>query len=144
MPSISDPGYRLVQASIQAGIRIEVIPGPSAVLTALVGSGLPTDRFYFGGFLPVKSGQRQKELEAALAREVTTVYFESPHRIIRSLEVIALAQPARLVCVARELTKQFEEYRRGEAAAVLAHYTANPPRGEITLIIQGARKSLAG
>src|SRR5215471_17782468 len=75
MPSISDPGYRLVQASIQAGIRIEVIPGPSAVLTALVGSGLPTDRFFFGGFLPVKSGRRQRELQAALAREFTSIYF---------------------------------------------------------------------
>ena len=138
MPSISDPGYRLVQASIQVGIRIEVIPGPSAVLTALVGSGLPTDRFFFGGFLPVKSGRRQKELQAALARETTSIYFESPHRIIRSLEVINTLDPARLICVARELTKQFEEYHRGEAVTVLAHYIANPPRGEITLIIKGS------
>ena len=89
MPSISDPGYRIVRACIENGIRVEVIPGPSAVLTALVGSGLPTDRFYFGGFLPVKSGRREKELVAALAREVTSVYFESPHRIIRSLEILA-------------------------------------------------------
>jgi 16S rRNA (cytidine1402-2'-O)-methyltransferase len=135
MPSISDPGYRIVRACIENEIRVEVIPGPSAVLTALVGSGLPTDRFYFGGFLPVKSGQRERELGAALAREVTSVYFESPHRVIRSLEVIAKADPTRLICVARELTKHFEEYRRGEASSVLAHYAAHPPKGEITLLI---------
>jgi len=138
MPSISDPGYRLVRASVESGIRIEVIPGPSAVLTALAGSGLPTDRFYFGGFLPIKGGQRQRELHAALAREFTSVYFESPHRLVRSLEVISSIEPARSVCVARELTKRFEEYQRGEAATVLAHYTAHPPKGEITLIISGS------
>jgi 16S rRNA (cytidine1402-2'-O)-methyltransferase len=137
MPSISDPGYRLVRASVESAIRIEVIPGPSAVLTALAGSGLPTDRFYFGGFLPIKSGQRQRELQAALAREFTSIYFESPHRIVRSLEVISNIDPGRPVCVARELTKQFEEYQRGEAASVLAHYAAHPPKGEITLIIKG-------
>ena len=135
MPSISDPGYRIVRACIENEIRVEVIPGPSAVLTALVASGLPTDRFYFGGFLPVKSGQRERELGLALAREVTSVYFESPHRIIRSLEVIAKADPNRVICVARELTKHFEEYRRGDASSVLAHYAAHPPKGEITLLI---------
>jgi 16S rRNA (cytidine1402-2'-O)-methyltransferase len=140
MPSISDPGYRLVRASIESGIRIEVIPGPSAVLTALVGSGLPTDRFYFGGFLPVKSGQRERELLAALTREFTSIYFESPHRIMRSLEVISGVEPARSVCVARELTKRFEEYQRGEAATVLAHYVNHPPKGEITLLIKGVGK----
>jgi 16S rRNA (cytidine1402-2'-O)-methyltransferase len=139
MPSISDPGYRIVRACIENGIRVEVIPGPSALLTALVGSGLPTDRFYFGGFLPVKSGRRERELGAALAREVTSVYFESPHRIIRSLEVISREDSTRLICVARELTKQFEEYRRGEVSTVLSHYAAHPPKGEITLIISGTR-----
>src|ERR1700675_1144354 len=139
MPSISDPGYRIVRACIENKIPVEVIPGPSAVLTALVGSGLPTDRFYFGGFLPVKSGQRERELGAALTREVTSVYFESPHRIIRSLEVIAGVDPNRPICVARELTKVFEEYRRGEASTVLAHYALHPPKGEITLLISGVR-----
>jgi 16S rRNA (cytidine1402-2'-O)-methyltransferase len=139
MPSISDPGYRIVRACIENGIRIEVIPGASALLTALVGSGLPTDRFYFGGFLPVKSGQRERELVTALAREVTSIYFESPHRIIRSLEVIGREDPTRLVCVARELTKQFEEYRRGEVSTVSAHYAAHPPKGEITLLISGSK-----
>jgi 16S rRNA (cytidine1402-2'-O)-methyltransferase len=135
MPSISDPGYRIVRACIENAIRVEVIPGPSAVLTALVGSGLPTDRFYFGGFLPVKSGQRERELVAALAREVTSIYFESPHRILRTLEVIRREDPTRLICVARELTKQFEEYRRGEVSTVLSHYEAHPAKGEITLVI---------
>src|ERR1700735_257293 len=139
MPSISDPGYRIVRACIENGIRVEVIPGPSALLTALVGSGLPTDRFYFGGFLPVKSGRRERELGAALAREVTSVYFESPHRIIRSLEVSANADSTRAICVARELTKHFEEYRRGEASSVLAHFAAHPPKGEITLLIGGSQ-----
>src|SRR6516162_3019096 len=138
MPSVSDPCYRLVRASVESAIRIEVIPGPSAVLTALAGSGLPTDRFYFGGFVPIKGGQRQRELHAALAREFTSIYFESPYRIVRSLEVINGIEPARLVCVARELTKQFEEYRRGEVASVLAHYVTHPPKGEITLIIKGS------
>jgi 16S rRNA (cytidine1402-2'-O)-methyltransferase len=138
MPSISDPGYRIVRACIENGIRIVVIPGPSAILTALVGSGLPTDRFYFGGFLPVKSGRREKELSSALVREVTSIYFESPYRIVRSLETIRNSNPARVVCVARELTKQFEEYRRGAVADVLLHYEAHPPKGEITLLITGA------
>jgi 16S rRNA (cytidine1402-2'-O)-methyltransferase len=137
MPSVSDPGYRIVRACIEDGIRIEVIPGPSAVLAALVGSGLRTDRFYFGGFLPVKSGRREKELVAALTRAVTSVYFESPHRIVRSLEMIVREEPTRLICVARELTKQFEDYRRGEASFVLTHYVAHPPKGEITLVIAG-------
>jgi 16S rRNA (cytidine1402-2'-O)-methyltransferase len=137
MPSISDPGYRIVRACIDNNIRVEVIPGPSAVLTALVGSGLPTDRFYFGGFVPVKSGQRERELVAALAREFTSVYFESPYRIVRSLEVIDRMDAGRLICVARELTKHFEEYRRGPANLVLSHYAAHPPKGEITLIISG-------
>ena len=139
MPSISDPGYRIVRACIENEIPVEVLPGASALLTALVGSGLPTDRFYFGGFLPVKSGQRERELLAALAREVTSVYFESPHRILRSLEVVGNADPTRQICVARELTKHFEEYRRGEVSSVLSHYAAHPPKGEITLLISGLK-----
>jgi 16S rRNA (cytidine1402-2'-O)-methyltransferase len=137
MPSISDPGYRLVRACIENEIKLEVIPGPSAVLTALVGSGLPTDSFYFGGFLPVKSGQREKELHRAIARECTSIYFESPHRIVRSLEVVRQVDATREVCVARELTKQFEDYRRGPVETVHAHYVAHPPKGEITFLIRG-------
>lgn len=139
MPGISDPGFRLVRACRERGLPITVLPGPSAVLTALVGSGLPSDSFHFGGFLPVKSGRRQAELERAAAREETSIYFESPHRLVKSLEVLATAAPEATVCVARELTKKFEEYRRGPAAELAAHYTAHPPKGEITLIIAPAK-----
>ena len=137
LPSISDPGHRLLRSCIQENIPYTVIPGPSAVLTALVGSGLDATRFFFGGFLPVKSGGRERELDAARAREETTVLFESPHRILKTLEACTRILPDRPICVARELTKQFEEYRRGVAAELLAHYTAHPAKGEIALVIAG-------
>jgi 16S rRNA (cytidine1402-2'-O)-methyltransferase len=134
-PTISDPGQRFLQRCLAAGIPYDVLPGPSAVITALSGSGLPTDTFYYGGFLPNKSGQRQRILETALAREETCVFFESPHRIVRSLDVLANADPERWVCVARELTKRHQEFRRERAPALHAHYSAHPPKGEITLVI---------
>lgn len=135
MPGISDPGFRLIRACRERELPVTVLPGPSAVLTALVGSGFPTDAFYFGGFLPVKSGRRRSELERAAAREETSIYFESPHRIVRSLEVLAEIKPDGLVCVARELSKKFEEFRRGRPADLLAHFQSHPPKGEITLVI---------
>lgn len=135
MPTVSDPGQRLVQSVVAAGLRVEGIPGPSAVLTALAASGLPTTPFYFGGFLPHKKGQRQKELDQALNRECTSVYFESPYRLVDSLEMLAAQAPEHRVVVARELTKKFEEFRRGPARNVLLHYQAKPPKGEITLVI---------
>lgn len=135
MPSISDPGYRLINRCQENKIPFTVIPGPSAVITALVGSGLPTDKFYFGGFLPVKSGQRERELRAALERSYTSIYFESPYRLLKSLDVLTTLDPGCRVCVARELTKHFEEFRRGTAAEVREHFTAHPPRGEITMVI---------
>ncbi|HEY2574006.1 MAG TPA: 16S rRNA (cytidine(1402)-2'-O)-methyltransferase [Verrucomicrobiaceae bacterium] len=134
-PTISDPGQRLVHAAIGAGVFVEVLPGPSAVLTALAGSGLPTVPFYFGGFLPHKKGQRDKELAAGMARDCTSVYFESPYRIVDSLGMIAARQPAHHVVVARELTKMFEEFQRGPAQSVLEHFQSHTPKGEITLII---------
>ncbi|MDD5198407.1 MAG: 16S rRNA (cytidine(1402)-2'-O)-methyltransferase [Terrimicrobiaceae bacterium] len=137
-PSISDPGVRLVRACAEAGLAYTVLPGPCAVITALVGSGLDTDAFYFGGFLPVKSGQRQAEIAAAVSRNATSIFYESPHRLLKSLATLAEAAPARLVCVARELTKKFEEYRRGQPAALVAHYMAHPPKGEICLLVEGA------
>ncbi len=135
MPGISDPGFRLIRACRERHLPVTVLPGPSAVPTALVGSGFPTDAFYFGGFLPVKSGRRQAELERAAAREETSVYFESPHRLLKSLEVLAALAPDLSVCVARELTKKFEEFRRGKPAELAEHYRQHPPRGEITLVI---------
>src|SRR5580700_3557788 len=144
MPSISDPGYRIVRACIENGIRVEVIPGPSAVTTALVGSGLPTDKFYFGGFLPVKSGQRERELRTALQRPCTSIYFESPYRLLKSLDALTTLDPARRVCVARELTKHFEEFRRGTVSEVREHFATHAPRGEITLVIGGMERERAG
>ena len=134
-PTVSDPGQRLVHAVIAAGIKVEVIPGASAVLTALAGSGLPTVPFYFGGFLPHKKGQRDKEMEAAMQRECTSIYFESPYRLVDTLQMIATRSPEHQVVVARELTKLFEEFQRGTAQSVLNHYTAKAPKGEITLLI---------
>ena len=135
MPGISDPGYRLIRTCIDRGLPVSVLPGPSAVLTALVGSGFPCDRFFFGGFLPVKSGRRANELTAAAARGETSIYFESPHRILKTLAALDTICPGRTVCVARELTKTFEEYRREKPTALIAHFEKHPPKGEITLVI---------
>jgi 16S rRNA (cytidine1402-2'-O)-methyltransferase len=135
LPGISDPGHRLLRACIERGIPYTIIPGASAVLTALLGSGFSAERFFFGGFLPVKSGQREREILAAGAREETSIFFESPYRLTKTLTVCAEHYPERLVCVARELTKQFEEFRRGRPADLLAHYTAHPPKGEIVFVI---------
>lgn len=140
-PSISDPGFRLVNEAITRNVPVEVIPGPSAVITALVGSGLPTDTFSFSGFLPVKSGKKQKTLEGAMSSEGTAVFFESPHRIVKTLETVAAIDPERPVVVARELTKKFETYHRGTAGEVLKEMAAGKTRGEITLLIQGLSRS---
>jgi 16S rRNA (cytidine1402-2'-O)-methyltransferase len=137
-PTVSDPGQRLVHAAIAAGHLVEVIPGPSAILTALAGSGLPTVPFYFGGFLPHKKGQRDKELLAAMQRDCTSIYFESPYRLVDTLQMIAGHAPAHPVVVARELTKMFEEFQRGPAQSVLEHFTMKSPKGEITLLIAPA------
>lgn len=134
-PTISDPGQRFVQRCFAEGIPYDVLPGPSAVITALAGSGLPTETFYYGGFLPNKSGQRERVLTEALAREETCVYFESPHRLVRSLEVLATASPDRWACVARELTKRHQEFRRATVRELADHYAAHPPKGEITLVL---------
>ena len=140
MPGISDPGYRMVRACLERGLEFTVLPGPSSILPALVGSGLPLHEFYFGGFLPVKSGRRKAALEAALARGETSIFFESPHRIARSLAVLAELAPERPVCVARELSKKFEEYWRGSAAELSARAEKQPPRGEICLLVAGQQR----
>ena len=103
----------------------------------MLGSGFSAEAFFYGGFLPVKSGGRERDVQAALDRPETTVVFESPHRLTKTLEVFARLGPERPLCVARELTKQFEEYRRGTGVELLAHYTQHPPKGEITLVICG-------
>ena len=138
MPGIADPGERLVQSAIEAGVIIEVVPGPSAVPVALAGSGLPATPFYFGGFLPPKSGGRSRELEAALARDCTSVFFEAPHRLLKTLIRLVELDPRRRVVVARELTKKFEEFVRGRPDELVVRFTERPPKGEITLLIAGA------
>ena len=136
-PGISDPGLRLVRECIQGELLFTVIPGPSSILTALLGSGFSTEKFSFRGFLPVKSGQRERELRAAAECDETTIFFESPYRLTKTLAVCADLMPDRKLCVARELTKKFEEFRRGTASELLAHYEAHPPKGEIVLVIAG-------
>lgn len=138
MPGISDPGHRILRACQERGVPYTVLPGASALLTGLIGSGFPADQFYYGGFLPVKSGGRERDLRAAAERKETTVFFESPHRILKTLTAAVEIMGGRPLCVARELTKTFEEYRRGTAAELLAHYTAHPAKGEIVLLVHGA------
>ena len=134
-PALSDPGARLIRACIERGLPLTIIPGPSSILAALVGSGFSTERFYFGGFLPVKSGQRERELRATAERGETTIFFESPYRLTKTLAACTGIIPDRQLCVARELTKKFEEFRHGIASKLLAHYEAHPPKGEIVLVI---------
>ncbi|MEQ1887001.1 MAG: 16S rRNA (cytidine(1402)-2'-O)-methyltransferase [Bryobacteraceae bacterium] len=135
-PLVSDPGYRLVQAAIEHGVTVVPIPGPSAAIGALSASGLATDSFRFGGFLPPKSMQRRKVLEAGKYESGTLVFYETPHRILEALEDIAAVMPNRPVVVARELTKMHEEFLRGTAAEIHAQLAARPTvRGEITLLI---------
>ena len=138
MPGISDPGYVLIQAALAAGHRVEVVPGPSAVTTALVGSGLPSDRFLFVGFLPRKAGERRALLAELAAEPGTLVAFEAPHRLLDALDDLLATLGDRTVAVARELTKRFEEIWRGSVSAAKDYYTQHPPKGEITLVVAGA------
>lgn len=135
-PLVSDPGYRLVNAAIGAGIPVVPVPGPSALLGALAAAGLPAEPFRFCGFLPAKSGQRRKELEALRDQDCTMVFYEAPHRILETLSDVSAAYGARPVVVARELTKLHEEFLRGSAGEVRAQLAARPSvKGEITLLI---------
>jgi 16S rRNA (cytidine1402-2'-O)-methyltransferase len=138
MPSVSDPGYRLVAAAVEAGIRVTAVPGPSAVLTALALSGLPVDRFCFEGFLPRKAGERAGRLRQAAEEPRTLVYFEAPHRIAECLAAMAEAFGRdRQAAVCRELTKTHEEVKRGTLAELAAWAEAGV-RGEITVVVAGA------
>jgi 16S rRNA (cytidine1402-2'-O)-methyltransferase len=139
-PGISDPGFLLVKAAREAGVTVVPVPGPSAVVAALSAAGVPADRFVFEGFLPVKPGRRLHRLEALKAMEMTVVCYESPHRILASLEAIGQVFGAAQVVAARELTKQFEEIVRGTAAELRERFAAGPVRGEFTLIIPYTRK----
>lgn len=136
-PGISDPGFLLVRACIEADIVVSCLPGATALIPALVGSGFGSDRFCFEGFLPHKKGRQTKLKELAL-EERTVVLYESPHRLVKCLGQIAeFFEPTRRVCVAREISKIYEEFKRGEVQDVLKHYEAHPPKGEIVIIIEG-------
>ncbi|MFJ9819882.1 16S rRNA (cytidine(1402)-2'-O)-methyltransferase [Streptomyces sp. NPDC101151] len=141
MPSVSDPGYRLVAAAVEKDIRVTAVPGPSAVLTALALSGLPVDRFCFEGFLPRKAGERLSRLREVAGERRTLVYFEAPHRLDDTLAAMAEVFGAdRRAAVCRELTKTYEEVRRGPLAE-LARWAAEGVRGEITVVVEGAPES---
>ncbi len=135
MPCLSDPGYRLLRACIEKRITYEVLPGPSAVTTAIVASGLPPLPFTFGGFLPYKKGKRRRELEEALQRKHTSIYFESPHRLVSTLEILTELEPQVHVSILRELSKKFENIYGGETVKLLGTFTDHEPRGEFVLAI---------
>lgn len=141
-PGISDPGYRLINAAIEAGIEIVPIPGPSAVITALSISGLPTDKALFIGFLPRKATQRREALTAVAKEPYTLVAFESPHRLSCSLADIHDVLGNRRIVVGRELTKLYEEVVRGRVSELIARFSENAPRGEFTLVIEGTNREL--
>jgi 16S rRNA (cytidine1402-2'-O)-methyltransferase len=134
-PGISDPGERLVRATLDAGFRVEPVPGPCALIAALTASGLPADQFHFIGFLPHKSGQRQRRLESLRSTPGTLVFYESPHRIQRLLEELAQAYPEADVVLARELTKKFEEFLRGKASELAATARSRSLRGEFVVML---------
>ena len=139
MPSVSDPGYRLVSACAEEGIEVRVVPGPSAVTAALVVSGLPVDRFVFEGFLPRKAGERRERLRALVHDPRTVVLFESPLRLATLLHDVLLELGDRRMALARELTKLHEEVVRGRVSEVLARLGDSEPRGEVAVVLEGRR-----
>jgi 16S rRNA (cytidine1402-2'-O)-methyltransferase len=145
MPGISDPGFRVVRAAIEAGVAVVSIPGPAAVVAALAASGLPTDSFHFAGFLPAKKGQRRKAIEALAGIEATLVFYEAPHRVVETLDEVRNVLGERPVVVARELTKVHEEFLRGTTSEVLAELSSRTTiKGEITVLIGRAEKAAGG
>jgi 16S rRNA (cytidine1402-2'-O)-methyltransferase len=139
-PGISDPGFLLVRACIENQVDVECLPGPTALIPALAVSGLPTDRFVFEGFLPQKKG-RQKRLLQLADESRTMVFYESPFRLVKALAQFAeFFDPGRNACVCREISKMFEEIKRGTVSELQDYYTANPPKGEIVVVVDGCPK----
>jgi 16S rRNA (cytidine1402-2'-O)-methyltransferase len=137
-PGISDPGFLLVRACVENEVEVECLPGPTALIPALAVSGLPTDKFVFEGFLPQKKG-RQKRLIQLAGEERTIVFYESPFRLVKALTQFAeFLGSDRQCCVCRELSKMFEEVKRGTVTELLQYYTAHPPKGEIVIVVAGA------
>ena len=139
-PGVSDPAYRLVRAAVEHDIEIVPLPGATAIIPALTASGLPTDRFFFEGFLPHKSAARRKRLERLKDLEHTLVFYESPHRIQKMLADMLDVLGERRVCLAREISKKFEEFRRGCVSEVLAYVGSRTVKGEIVLIVAGQER----
>lgn len=139
-PAINDPGYELVRAALASNHDVVPVPGPSAPITALAVSGLPTDSFLYLGYLPSKTSERRKRLQEVESHPYTLIFFESPHRIIESLEDILSVLGDRRICAAREMTKLFEEYWRGTVSGAVDYFKSQPARGEFTLVIAGKEK----
>lgn len=139
-PAINDPGYELVQAALASGFDVRPIPGPSAPIAALTVSGLPTDSFLYLGYLPHKSSERHNRLNEVSEQPFTLIFFETPHRITDSLEDILSTLGNRRICIAREMTKLYEEFWRGNISEAIEHFKSKEPRGEFTLVIEGKKK----
>src|SRR5438132_10610195 len=136
-PGLSDPGARLIRERIKREVPFTIIQGPASIATALVGSGFSTEKFFVAGFLPVKSGQRERELRAASARDETSIYFESPYRLTKTLKACVNILPDRQLCVARELPTKCEAFRRGTAADWLTHRDSHPPEAGVVWLLSG-------
>ncbi len=141
-PAINDPGYELVKAALASGFDVRPVPGPSAPIVALTVSGLPTDSFLYLGYLPHKANERRKFVGQVANLSYTLIFLESPYRIVEALEDILSELGDRQICVAREMTKMFEEFWRGNVSGALAYFKSQPARGEFTLVVGGAEKSL--
>ena len=139
-PAINDPGYELVRAALASHFDVKPVPGPSAPISALAVSGLPTDSFLYLGYLPHKSSERRKSVGQIANLSYTLIFFESPHRIIESLQDLLAILGDRKICVAREMTKLFEEYWRGTISGAVEYFKSQTVRGEFTLVIEGKRK----
>jgi 16S rRNA (cytidine1402-2'-O)-methyltransferase len=139
-PGISDPAYRIVRAAVESGLNVVALPGPCAIIPALTASGLPTDRFFFEGFLPQKEGARKNRLQQLSAYPHTLVFYESPHRVQKTLANALEVLGDREACLAREITKMFEQYVRGPLSRIMVEFSGRNVKGEIVLIIAGAAK----
>lgn len=139
-PAINDPGYELVQAALASGFDVQPVPGPSSPIAALTVSGLPTDSFLYLGYLPNKASERRKSIEQVASQPYTLIFLESPHRLIDSLEDLLAILGDRRICIAREMTKMYEEYWRGEISGGIEYFKSKDPRGEFTLVIEGKKE----
>src|SRR6266545_493733 len=143
-PAVNDPGYELVKAALVSNHEVRPVPGPSAPITALTVSGLPTDSFLYLGYLPHKTSERHKRLEEVESQPFTLIFLESPYRIVEALEDILSILGNRRICVAREMTKMFEEYWRGAVSGAVEYFKSQPARGEFTLVVEGKTKHERG